>query len=246
MSSMVQFADLMLAVRAWTNTENQAGVFTDKDVRRALNQGLQELHEKLVAARGQEHIRKAFPLSVVANQSSYSLPPDFFELISIDIQIGPNQFLSCRPYMEPERNAFRLYPGWSGWYMGLPVYFRIQGSTGYANSGTPAEKTISFIPTSTSTFPVTLNYVYAFPRFDLGGAQDANYIDSINGWTDYAVWYAAAIGRAKMKEDPMFALQERERIGARIQELAGQNASGDAERIRDVESGDLDGLGWWR
>jgi hypothetical protein len=245
-SSQVVFADLMSAVRSWTNTENQTGFLTDADIRRALNEGLEVFHEKLVAARGQEHIRKQWPITVVSTQAAYPLPPDFFELISIDIQVGPNQYISCRPYMEAERNAFRLYPGWSGWYMGLPVYFRIQGSTAYANQASPAEKTINFIPNSTSSFPVTLNYVYCFPRFDVAGSQDPNRIDSVNGWTNYAMWYAVALGKAKLKEDPSFAIAQREMVAARIQELAGQNAAGDAERIRDIESNDFETLGWWR
>lgn len=246
MAALVAFSDLMTAVRGWTNTENRTGFFTDADIRRALNEGLQEFWEKLIAARGQEHVRKPWPITVAANVSAYPLPPDFFELISIDIQVGPGQFISCRPYMESERNAFRLYPGWSGWYMGLPTYFRIQGSDLAANSPAPHDKTINFIPASTSSFPITLNYIYTFPVFDVGGAQDANKIDSINGWTNYAVWYAAAIGKAKLKEDGSKAESQMARIAARIQEMAGQNSAGDAERIRDVEAGDYEALGWWR
>src|SRR5271165_4381160 len=246
MAAPVAFSSLVTAVRGWTNTENRTGFFTSTDVHNALNEGLQEFWEKLIAARGQEHVRKQWPLIITSGQASYALPTDFFELISIDIQVGPGQYISCRPYMEAERNAFRLYPGWSGWYMGLPVYFRIQGSPAAANLPIPVDKTINFIPTTTSNFPVTLNYIYTFPTFDPAGSQDANQIDSINGWTNYAVWYAVMVGRSKLKEDPSFAMAMMERIGKRIEELAGQNSAGDAERERDVEGGDYEALGWWR
>lgn len=246
MASLVAFSDLIAAVRGWTNTENRTGFFTDADVRRGLNEGLQEFWEKLIASRGQEHVRKPWPITITSGQSEYALPGDFFELISIDIQVGPGQFISCRAYMEAERNAFRLYPGWSGWYMGLPVYFRLKGSMACANIPSPLDKTINFIPTSTSNFPITLNYIYAFPKFDAAGANDNNKIDSVNGWTDYAVWYAVMLGKHKLKEDPSFAMSQIERVGKRIEEMAGQNSAGDAERIRDVEAGDYEALGWWR
>jgi hypothetical protein len=245
MSSAVPFATLMNSVRLRTNTENRKGLITDPEVREYLNEAGAEYWDLLVEARGQEHFRRSYNFTTVANQSAYSLPSDFYELISIDIQLVPLQFINAQPYMEEERNAFRLYPAYAFWYTSTPVYYRLQGSIAAANVAAVVEKTVNFIPGPLAGYGITLNYVYTFSRFDTGGANDANVIDSVNGWSDFMVWGAVLACKQKLKEDGSFAAERLERLRQRIQNMASQNDAGHAERVKDT-SGDYEGgRSWW-
>lgn len=247
MSAPVAFSAMITSVQRRANIDNQAGPILLPEIREYLNEGLTEFSDLLIEARGQEHCRKASSFNTVGNTASYVLPADFYELISVDIQIAPNQLITAEPYMERERNAFKLYPGWTfagGLYK---WYYRILGSTGDQNvtSGALAEKQINFIPTPQAAYTVTLNYVWRYPTFDIAGSQDTNVVNGVNGWEVYAVWWAVSACKNRLKEDATFALQRVAELKDRIQNLAPQNDAGQAERIQDVER-DMDSFSWWR
>ena len=237
---------MLTQVQLRANIDLELGPVTLPEIRDYLNEGLAEFWDLLVEARGQEHIRKSQTFNTVSGTSAYPLAADFYELISIDIQIAPAQYLTATPYMESERNAFRLYPAWAGWFLSMPVYYRIQGTPTEGGGGiaTVVEKTLNFIPTPQSAYPITVNYIYRMPVFDTAGSQDASVIDSVNGWTAYAVWWAVAAVKNRLREDPSFAMGRMEMMKQRIQALAPQNDAGDAERIRDVYV-DYDSNAWW-
>ena len=107
MSAPIAFSALITSVQLRANIDSQAGPVTLPEIREYLNEGLAEYWDLLVQGRGQEHIRKANTFSTVAGTAAYPLPVDFYELISVDVQIAPNQYLTATPYMESERNAFR-------------------------------------------------------------------------------------------------------------------------------------------
>jgi hypothetical protein len=245
MSAPVAFSSLITSVQRRTNIENQTGFITLPEVREYLNEGLAEFYDLLVEARGQEHFRKAFQFSTVSNQGDYALPQDFYELISVDIQIAPMQYLTATPYMEFERNVFRLYPAWAGWFMSMPVYYRILGTDASMNVAAVKEKRINFIPSPQAAYPITLNYIYRFPKFATDGMQDANLVDGIDGWEAYPIWFATWACKHKLKEDGSFAAARLQDLRNRIQALAPQNDAGMAERIRDVET-DYDASAWWK
>jgi hypothetical protein len=244
MSAPVAFSALITAVQLRANIDNQAGPVTLPEIRGYLNEGLAEYWDLLVEGRGQEFIRKQQVISTTAGTSAYSLASDFYELISVDLQVTPTQFLSMTPYMEHERNLFRQWPTPSAWFLGMPLFYRILGSTGVGNVAFVVEKQINFIPTLQQAYSVNVNYIYRLPPFDVAGSQDANLIDAINNWTDFAIWQAVACVKHRLREDPSFALSRVESLKSRIEALAPMNDAGNAERIRDVNvSYDFP---WWR
>lgn len=245
MSAPVAFSTLLLQLQQRANLENRVGFIPLAEQRSYLNEGLQEFHELVVAARGQGTFRRAQTFNALLGITDYPLAADFFAVDSVDIQLSPNQFLTATPYMEYERNAFRLYPAFSGWYFGAPVYYRVIGSAAAENVAIVAEKVIRFMPAPQAIYPISVNYIYAFPIFDLAGANDANVLDSVNGWTQYAVWWAVSACKHKLKEDASFALGRMAALRSRIEALAGETDAGAAERIKDVTV-DYDSITWWK
>jgi hypothetical protein len=245
LSAPVAFSTLVLQAQRRANIDSEPGPVSTAEVRDYLNEGLTAFHDLLVGARGQEHCRKSQTFNTVAGTAAYPLASDFYELISIDIQLAPNQLLNAEPYMESERNAFKLYPAWAGWFLSMPVFYRIQGTASDQNVSAVTEKTLNFIPTPQAAYPITVNYVWRYPTFDTAGSQDTNLVNGVNGWELYAVWYAVAAIKNRLREDASFAMSKMAELKARIESLAPQNDAGRAERIRDVEV-DWDSTGrWW-
>ena len=205
-------------------------LFSWAELRDLCNEIGAEYHDMLVSARAMEFFRKAFTIATVANVASYSLPDDFYELISVDIFIAPNQVLSARPYMEAQRNQFRWYPGW---FYNTPVLFRLQGSpTTIAAVLQPGVINLTPQPGAVST--VVLNYIPTFRKWATDGTEDAYEFDGVNGWEMFIVWKVVAYCLEKRLMDSSFAQARAEQVKQRIMDLAVDRDAGDAEVVHDV------------
>lgn len=242
MSAAVPFSTLITQVQRRANIDNEPGPIALTEVRDYLNEGLTQFQDLLIEARGQEHCRKVQNFNTVANQSAYPLAADFYELISVDWQISTNQFIPVHSYMEFERNAFRFFGALTTTYPGWAQYYRIQGSSGDQNVASATEKTINFIPTPSAAYPIGINYIWRYPTFDTAGSQDSNVVNGVNGWEVYAIWWAVAACKHRLREDAGFAMARMQELEMRIRALAPSNDAGHAERIRDVEANDT--YGW--
>jgi hypothetical protein len=246
MSAPVTFGSMLASVQERSNTENgSVGNVTVPEMRGYINESLSELWDLLVEARGQEHMRKSFLFNANGSQSGYPLPPDFYEMISVDINLSPGntlnpQFVNATPYMESQRNMYRFYPGLVGWYWGVPINYRIMGSPQFAGPAV-APKIINFIPTPQAAYPIQLNYYPIFVPFLTDGTQDSFGFDGVQGWEGFAIWGATALVLAKLRMDVSFAAQRQQVFRDRIQALADQNDAGYAERVHDVLA---ENLGW--
>ena len=202
---------------------------TDPEVDEYLNYGLEQLYDKLIAARGQNYYRSIQTVTTVANQSLYALASDFYQLISGDWQVstggGNPLMISLRPYNEAERNRYRWYPGW---YYNRPVYYQLQGNN------------ISFIPMPAGVNTVFLNYVPAFIRL----VNNGDTFDGVSGWEEWAIWSAVVDMLSKEESDvsvPMAKMAARE---MRITGLAPDRDAGDAPRVQEIDDNG-DGWGGW-
>jgi hypothetical protein len=231
MSNPVSLGTMVARVQNRANLQNLQTNVSQADIRDFLNESIQEMFDEQIAQRGMEYFREVVSFNTVPNQSAYSLPLDFYELISMDVFVAPQQVLTARPYMEYERNRFRWYPGWVTW---LPVFFRLLG-TATMSGATLTPGTINFIPAPSMIAQFSLNYIPCFQPFATDGTQDSMVIDGVNGWEGMAVWNAVAMCKEKLQEDPAFALGKVEQFRARIQAMAGDRHAGDPERIHDVQ-----------
>lgn len=214
-------------------------LITFPEMRDYCNEVSSEFHDLLVEARGQEFFRKAFTLSTSPNIGEYSLPSDFYELISVDFYIAPNQVMSGRPYMEGQRNRFRWYPGW---YYNMPVYYRLLG-TPQSKAAALQPMRINFIPQPASVNTIVLNYIPCFKPWATDGTEDGLQLDGVNGWESFIVWGVTAICLEKMEQNSEFALNRQAQIRQRIMDLAVDRDAGDAEVVADV-TGDLEPFGF--
>lgn len=248
MSAPVSLASMITSVQQRANIEKQTGFITIPEIRSHINEYCSELWDLLVQARAQEHKRKTQVVTTASGQQDYPLQSDFYQLNSVDLvvagQLGQTnqQTLTLKPFMESERNMFRLYPSLAGWYLTLPCFYRILGTpvSGGANVNAVTEKVIRLIATPQSTYVVGVNYYPVFVPFATAGAtigsgaDDNAFFDGINGWESFVVWGAVSNCKAKLKEDFSYAVMKVGELKQRIQSLADQNDAGNAERVHDV------------
>lgn len=204
------------------------------EIRGYINEVGSELYDMLVAARGQEAYRKAYTFQTIANVGEYSLPADFYQLISTDFYIAPNQVMSGRPYMEGERNRFRWYPGW---FYNMPVYYRLLGNPTNKAAALQPQR-INFIPQPPSTNTIVLWYLPIFKAWNEDGSEDNLVFDGVNGWEAYIIWTVAAICLEKLEQNSDFALGRAAALKDRITNLAADRDAGSAERVHDVTQDD--------
>lgn len=218
MARAVTLTSLILSVRRRANIENQTAFFPDAEITEYLNAGLSALYDLLVQAGAQPWYRNSYSIATTGNQTSYDLPADFYELQSVDIQLGVGGIptITAKPYMEWERNRYKYYPGWM---QGTPVYYRLQANK------------INFLPTPNSAFNVVLNYYPIFTPLVAG----SDTFDGVNGWEEFAIWKATADCKAKLEEDPSFAMASMSTLERKIQSMSEQRDTGYSECMTETD-----------
>jgi hypothetical protein len=215
MAAPVTLEAMIQSVRRRANIESQLGFITDAEITELLNYGCSAVYDLLVEAKGQEFYKAQYTFSTTSNNQTYPLPPDMFQLMTVDLNLGNNIVLTCRPFMPSERNRFRWYWGWS---YSQPVWYRIQGPS------------IVFIPAPSAVYSVTLGYYPTYQQL----SDPSDSFDGINGWEEYGIWSAVADCKAKGDEDPSYALGKMRELKEKIEAMAADRAGYDAERVHDV------------
>ena len=153
-----------------------------------INQSLTGLYDMLVAASEDYFVSPTpYTFSIVANQSAYAVPADFYKIRGLDLQLlanGTGSWITLRRYNWNERNRYNYQPiPWNS--LGVSqVRYHLTGST------------LTFIPLpTTQTGNVRLWYVPACPLL----VADGDTYDGVNGWDE---WVVADVARKiKTKEE---------------------------------------------
>ena len=186
---------------------------TDSEIIEYLNQGIAELWDLIVAARGQEYYVKRYNFTTTAATELYAVPDDHFETLYLECFVN-NQRIRMRPYSLHERAPI----------LGVtqlparPYAFRLQGPQ------------ISLLPIPDGPYPCTLFYAPAAARL----AADVDTFDGIDGWEEYAIWRAVAYVQQKEQLDFAFAMGLLANMKERISRLAPFRAANNAERVTDA------------
>jgi len=222
MPSAVTLSNLIQSVRRRANIENQTAFIPDAEITEYINYGLSDLSDILVEAAGQPWYRASKTFTTSSNVDTYSWTTigatDMYLLQSVDIQISAGgETISALPFMEAERNRYKYYPTWT---FDTPVFYRMEGSG------------IKFIPVPNGQHQVVLNY-YPVNPFLVSGSDT---FDGVNAWEEYAIWRAVSDCKAKLEEDPSYAIGRMAQLRAKIIALAEQRDTGSPERMKETHS----------
>jgi len=234
MARTVTLTQLQTRVQQRTNmqTASNAMLYTTPELTDMINEGIADYWTILDSIQNQDYYRSSVTFSTTGNVALYAMGAgqaipitDFMKVISIDVAYGQNIILSARPYMESERNRYKWFPGW---VYNQPIFYRRTGKS----SAPGSYDSLTFIPTPSGAYQVTLNYV-PVPTY-LVNATDT--FDGVCGFEEIVVLSAAIkLLHKQGKFQDASALQaERERLRDDARSFLGAGDQGAPERIQDV------------
>lgn len=225
MARLRQLSDLRSDAMKLADVENATARFPVSEVNEYINQGIAELYDLLVSARGAGFYEKTVYIVTDGLNTNFSLPQDFYQLVMFQVNLGfgginPMQGdtnIALEQFMMHERPELSSStPGWAG----QPFRYRVHGGdpsqpnqvqgtiqTGY---------TVEFLPFPAANVRVQCFYVPSCPRL----VNENDVFDGINGWEEYVIFYAAMLMRYKddLPADHMVAMLDR--LKSRIMGLA--------------------------
>jgi hypothetical protein len=203
-------------------------LLTDAEIIEIANQEITELRGALRLNEGQPHevLRKTY--SVTSDSALYTLPTDFWELLSIKVTIGGRPRM-LDPFMENERADLEAGPFLAT--VTSPMY-RLQGNQ------------IEFLPVN-QAFTAEMRYAPRSGRMRLGQVPPDSF-DGYNGYEVAVIYGTCAVCKEKELVDPSFYEGRKQRIMVQIKALAAQRDAGKPERVTDVTGALDDPYGFYR
>jgi hypothetical protein len=209
--------------RADIPTSSSSGTrFLDTEINRYINQSIRRFVGFLIGNYSESYFRASSTISVSSGTRSYSLPSDFYQLISFVVTID-----GTRVHLERTPNELQdIDTDNYGWTQGYPTY-RVLSST------------VVFDPTPRASYTVTVNYHSLLFCFNSGGtaitdlSSDTDYLDGFNGWEEWVINDAAI--KCKLKdEEPIVELQAvNDRIEQEIRRASANRDAGRPPRVRN-------------
>jgi hypothetical protein len=147
-----------------------------------INEGVQILHEKLVAAYGSNYVAKSTTLTTTST-GLISLPADFLALLGVSMAASP-QPIPLKPFAQAERdqNVYSNVLPWNGLGPSAPRY-QLFGGNIRLRPITAAGISLTFEYSPVATLLVNTSDTVDFP----------------NGWERYVIVYTAI--QMKMKQE---------------------------------------------
>lgn len=187
-----------------------------------INSCLLELFDLFVAARGHEYYETDADLSIVAGTSRYSLPADFYQLLSLRLYWSDTDIEEMHQMGVRERTRYERQP--SNFDRWTPKAFRLRGTQA------ASARTVEILPVPTQAVTANVRYIPVFSAL----TDDTTTFDVVNGGDDL-VALKAAIKYRTIAEKPIGNLQALyAECYARIQGMADQRAANFAEQIQQV------------
>jgi hypothetical protein len=166
----VTLAQLRLDARLYSDQRpgGSTTFISDSELTRLVNGKIRELYDLLVEAHGSDYYANEAVINIVAGTSRYDLPTDFYELASVTLEWGAQDFEIVFPIGSVrERN---LYQNWMGasqnWSRNSKKGYRLRASQ------------LEFLPEPRTDVACRIQYVPVFA--DL--VSDSDTFDGINGW----------------------------------------------------------------
>lgn len=174
-------AQLRASTRKFANVQGATALarHPDVDVNDYVLRALGSLYRKLTESQPDQRYLAYSTVTMVNGTSLYSLPSNFFHLISVDLSaLGVKVWLTSFEPNERPRLTDASEP-----YTGVPLFYRLEGSN------------IEFLPTPRDAYTSTLWYIPDAPQPSEGQA-----FDTIARLDDYVVAYASRIIATKDKQ----------------------------------------------
>ena len=232
MASSITLAEMMARARTAAQMDGDQGeeFYPDTDLVLDLNQGIRELYDRLVLARGEEYYITGTNTAIVAGTFEYALPADFYRSCEVTIADGA---VWAGPVLTSAANHHPI-----GRFQTSEISDMLRRSANGECSDHRCLRymlrrtTIALQPTPRGSAWVMIHHY--IPCATLVDAGDS--FDGINGWEEVAILYAAI--KMLIKEGTLDVADrlegERARILVRVDALASTRDQGLVATRRDT------------
>ena len=183
-----------------------------------INEGVQQLHEKLIEAYGADYLEKSTTFTTTGTDN-VSLPADFFKLLGVDMNLAQG-VATLSAYSRGERNAFRNA---TVSYRSLPQY-KLSGSL------------LRLLPTPPTGTTGTIWYVPVATVLVSG----SDTVDFPNGWERYVVLYAAIQAMLKEETDTSGLERQLGLLEEKLKSIIENRDAGQPMHATDVDLVNID------
>lgn len=211
MPRLVALSEIRDRIRWTTDTESDTLRVTDARLNALINEGIAELHDKLISGWGEAHTFAREPITLAVGTLTYNLPANFYKMAGVQYQ-DSNIWYRAEPLQAAEMDTYlnglaRLEP--------LPLRYAITNDL-----ATRAAARIDFIPVIPSRTLAYVNYWLTPPTLTL----DTDELDGFAGFEEYVVlWVSIRVLNRDEQDSSQLQVQ-----------LAQQDARINAMRPRDA------------
>lgn len=182
-----------------------------------INQSVAELHDILTDAYQSDYYMETAIITSVANQDSYALPEDFYELRGVDLKLENGEWFTIRRYNFNERNRYKEPSTWSVYSAPL-IRYRLIGSN------------IRFNPAPNVLTDIRLWYHPKAQKL----VQPTDEFQDFNGFIEYVIVDAAIKCLQKEESDISVLAAQKGDLERRIRHKAQNRDAGQAESVYDI------------
>jgi len=185
---------------------------SDSEINGYINASYTWLYDILVKS-GLGYYAESTQSITASGAATVNLPADYYATLGVDYQAGADRWVELFELMPQERNRYGV--GTAG-----------DQALGYRITGT----TITFYPTPASG--QVYRHIYIPAPTNLSGDSDT--VDGVSGWEELIVVDAAIKCLQKEESNTVPLERDRERLMARIEEMAENRALNTPRRVVDV------------
>lgn len=211
-------ADLRLNAQQLSDMVNSTFVST-QEWNTFLNTGYMQLYNLLVEKFGANYFMAQALATSDGVNDQISLPPDFFKLCGVDLQVGAKSWTTLKSFTFSERNGSSE----SASLRSTNLRYRIHGDN------------LWLIPVPTAGQVFRIWYV---PRVT-ALVNDSDTVDGVSGWEQYIILSAAIAAMVKEESDPSVLMAQLGAMVKQIEDAAENRDVGAPAKVTDVYS---DGL----
>lgn len=218
-------ADIRTRVRTHADFPNADQGKLDTVVNLLIDDACAEYYDLLVSVRGQEYFQSTGTLSVVAGTATYSLPADFYQLISATIEWASDEHEVLNSIASERETA--SYTNLATWDRASTKGFRIRGTQGGTN-------TFALYPTPRTACTIRLRYVPVYTAFTADTGAGGT-IDCVNAWWSMIVFKVATQFRGMLGLPTDHLRIEFDAQLKRVTEMATERLTDEPHRIVEVQ-----------
>lgn len=187
---------------------------SDSQFTRYINKSKDALYDYLIGAYGEDYYTKDFDFNLVGGTDSYSLPSDFYKLVSVEFDLGGGEFLPLKRFSMRDRGRGyfnRYYNTYKYRLMNDQIIFTPNPSTG-------SSMKLWYVPLATNLVNLT------------------DTLKGFSGWEEFIIIDVAI--KAMRKEESDTVELERDRIGMvdRLNKMRMNRDAANPKRVKDTSS----------